>query len=119
MTNHDQINTKGVPCLSPTSKEASAADRHRRVVRQSCWDGGIRRLLPEMTYTATGFSNPVRVVFDAIQRPKTIEDRRETGSISGLRFIGGVTRRISWTAGLSRADDVGLEDDLLVLSQWK
>jgi hydrogenase-4 component B len=52
--------------------------RHRRVVRQPCWDGGLRRLLPEMTYTATGFSNPVRVIFDAIQRPKTIEDRRET-----------------------------------------
>jgi hydrogenase-4 component B len=52
--------------------------RHRRVVRRPCWDGGIRRLLPEMTYTATGFSNPVRVIFDAILRPTAIEDRRET-----------------------------------------
>jgi hydrogenase-4 component B len=52
--------------------------RHRRVVRQQCWDGGLRQLLPEMTYTATGFSNPVRVIFEAIRRPKTIEDRRET-----------------------------------------
>ena len=52
--------------------------RHRRIVRQPCWDGGIRRLLPEMTYTATGFSNPVRVIFDAVIRPTTIEDTRET-----------------------------------------
>jgi hydrogenase-4 component B len=31
-----------------------------------------------MTYTATGFSNPVRVIFDAIFRPTTVEDTRET-----------------------------------------
>jgi hydrogenase-4 component B len=52
--------------------------RRRTVSRRACWDGGIRRLLPEMTYTATGFSNPVRVVFDAIFRPTIVEDTRET-----------------------------------------
>jgi hydrogenase-4 component B len=52
--------------------------RHRTVVRRVCWDGGIRRLLPEMTYTATGFSNPVRVIFHAIFRPTIVEDTRET-----------------------------------------
>ena len=52
--------------------------RTRRRVRQERWDGGVRRLLPEMTYTATGFSNPVRVIFDAIFRPTTVEDTRET-----------------------------------------
>jgi hydrogenase-4 component B len=52
--------------------------RKRRVTRKIRWDGGVRRLLPEMTYTATGFSNPVRVVFDAILRPLTVEDTRET-----------------------------------------
>jgi len=31
-----------------------------------------------MTYTATGFSNPVRVIFDAVFRPTTVEDTRET-----------------------------------------
>jgi len=31
-----------------------------------------------MTYTATGFSNPVRVIFDAVFRPTTISDTRET-----------------------------------------
>jgi hydrogenase-4 component B len=52
--------------------------RRRRVVRQPRWDGGIKRLLPEMTYTATGFSNPVRVIFDAVLRPTLTEDTRET-----------------------------------------
>jgi hydrogenase-4 component B len=54
------------------------AARRRRVSRRACWDGGIRRLLPEMTYTATGFSNPVRVIFQAIFRPTVVEDTRET-----------------------------------------
>ncbi len=52
--------------------------RHRRWARRERWDGGVRRLLPEMTYSATGFSNPVRVIFDAIFRPTTVEDTRET-----------------------------------------
>ena len=50
----------------------------RRVVRGECWDGGIRRLWPELTYTATGFSNPVRVIFQAVFRPTIVEDTRET-----------------------------------------
>ena len=50
----------------------------RMVIVRSCWDGGLRKLLPEMTYTATGFSNPVRVIFEGIFRPAQIEDRRET-----------------------------------------
>jgi hydrogenase-4 component B len=50
----------------------------RRLARLSRWDGGVRRLLPEMTYTATGFSNPVRVIFDAVFQPTTVEDTRET-----------------------------------------
>jgi len=50
----------------------------RAVARRPAWDGGIRRLLPEMTYTATGFSNPVRVIFDAIFQPTTVEDTRAT-----------------------------------------
>ena len=52
--------------------------KERRVSRQPAWDGGVRRLLPEMTYTATAFSNPVRVVFNAIFHPSTVEDTRET-----------------------------------------
>ena len=52
--------------------------RRQKLVRRQRWDGGVRRLLPEMTYTATGFSNPVRVIFDAVFRPTTISDTRET-----------------------------------------
>ena len=52
--------------------------RSRRCAKRERWDGGVRRLLPEMTYTATGFSNPVRVIFDAIFHPTTVEDTRET-----------------------------------------
>ncbi len=52
--------------------------RVRKIERKTVWDGGIRRLLPEMTYTATGFSNPVRVVFNAVFRPSTVEDTKET-----------------------------------------
>ena len=52
--------------------------RNRKLSRKVRWDGGVRNLLPEMTYTATGFSNPVRVIFDAVFRPTTVEDTRET-----------------------------------------
>jgi len=52
--------------------------RARQLAHGERWDGGVRRLLPEMTYTATGFSNPVRVIFDAFFRPTTVEDARET-----------------------------------------
>jgi hydrogenase-4 component B len=55
--------------------------RERRVVRNELWAGGIPRLLPEMSYTATGFSNPVRVVFQAIFRPNIVEDTRQTVSV--------------------------------------
>jgi hydrogenase-4 component B len=54
--------------------------RHRKRRREPPWDGGVRHLFPEMTYTATGFSNPVRVVFDALLRPRTVEDTEETVS---------------------------------------
>ena len=60
------------------------AVRRRTVSRRTCWDGGIRRLLPERTYTATGFSNPVRVIFRAIFRPTIVEDTREIAAYGGL-----------------------------------
>jgi hydrogenase-4 component B len=52
--------------------------KSRMVTKRPAWDGGVRRLIPEMTYTATGFSNPVRVIFDAVFRPSTFDDRKET-----------------------------------------
>jgi hydrogenase-4 component B len=54
--------------------------RRQKLSRRERWAGGVRNLLPEMTYTATGFSNPVRVIFDAVFRPTTVEDTRETVS---------------------------------------
>ncbi len=51
--------------------------RRRKVERRPRWDGGVRRFLPEMTYTASGFAQPVRVIFEAVLRPKIV-DRRET-----------------------------------------
>jgi len=54
--------------------------RGRRVTRSPRWDGGVRVLLPETTYSATGFSNPVRVVFEDVLRPVAIVDTRETVS---------------------------------------
>jgi hydrogenase-4 component B len=55
--------------------------RRRAVVRRALWAGGIPRLLPQMTYTATGFSNPVRVVFQAIFQPNITEDTRQTVAV--------------------------------------
>jgi hydrogenase-4 component B len=52
--------------------------RARTVMRGPAWEGGIRRLFPEMTYTATGFSNPVRVIFQAIFRPSIFDEMKET-----------------------------------------
>ena len=63
--------------------------RKRRVSRRPAWDGGLRRLFPDMTYTATGFSNPVRVVFDAVFRPTTVEDTRDTVAEHFRTAIGG------------------------------
>jgi hydrogenase-4 component B len=51
--------------------------RERRQARVPAWDGGLRWLWPGITYTATGFSNPVRVVFREILRPMVVEDSTE------------------------------------------
>jgi len=64
--------------------------RQRAVAKRELWAGGIPRLLPEMSYTATGFSNPVRVVFQAIFRPNIIEDTRAT---VGVHFRTAIRRR--------------------------
>jgi hydrogenase-4 component B len=56
----------------------SILTRLRKVTRGPVWAGGVRRLLPKMTYTATGFSNPVRVIFEAVFRPVIFDEMRET-----------------------------------------
>ncbi|MGH9353285.1 MAG: hypothetical protein ACRD2G_14185, partial [Terriglobia bacterium] len=69
---------------------AGRLTRRRSVARGEVWAGGIPRLLPEMTYTATGFSNPVRVVFQAIFRPNIVEDTRQTIAV---HFRTAIRRR--------------------------
>jgi hydrogenase-4 component B len=43
-----------------------------------------------MTYTATGFSNPVRVIFEAVLQPHAVMDTRETVS---EHFRAAIRRR--------------------------
>lgn len=66
------------------------ATRKRKVGRNEVWAGGIPRLLPEMSYTGTGFSNPVRVIFQAIFRPNINEDTRQTVAV---HFRTAILRR--------------------------
>jgi hydrogenase-4 component B len=48
-----------------------------RCLRKPVWAGGLASLFPELTYTATGFSNPVAVTFSAIFHPTQVEDSSE------------------------------------------
>ena len=75
------------------------ATRKRAMRRAARWDGGLHRLLPEMTYTATGFSSPVRVIFRAIFRPRAAEDVRETVSV---HFRTAIRRRYEEVHVVSR-----------------
>lgn len=53
------------------------ATRRRRRKREAAWDGGLHRLLPELTYSATGFSQPARVIFSAVLAPnRPVEDEK-------------------------------------------
>ncbi len=51
--------------------------RRRGSTRGEAWAGGLRHLRPEVTYTATGFSNPVRVIFAALLTPAASEESTE------------------------------------------
>jgi hypothetical protein len=51
--------------------------RGRMLKRGPVWDGGLRHLWSGITYTATGFSNPVRVMFEAVLQPAAGEDSVE------------------------------------------
>jgi hydrogenase-4 component B len=55
--------------------------RHQRFARGAAWDGGLRRLSPNLTYTATGFSNPVRVIFAALLSPAASEESTEAVAV--------------------------------------
>src|SRR5208337_5413799 len=44
--------------------------RKAKTRRGPTWDCGQRGLTPQMEYTATGFSKPVRMIFKALFRPR-------------------------------------------------
>jgi hydrogenase-4 component B len=73
--------------------------RRRSFVRRPVWAGGARRLFPELTYTATGFSNPVRVTFNALFHPREIEDTSET---VGQHFRMAIRRQVEEVHVLDR-----------------
>jgi len=68
--------------------------KSRTVTKRPAWDGGVRRLLPEMTYTATGFSNPVRVIFEAIFRSSMFDDRKDTIAVHFRTAIGNKRKEV-------------------------
>jgi hydrogenase-4 component B len=95
------------------------ATRGRTVAQRAVWAGGLRSLWPGITYTATGFSNPVRVIFGAVLHPAAGEDSTEAvvqhfrtairrdqveahivdrlvlePPVSGLRWLASIVRRM-------------------------
>lgn len=76
-----------------------ALTRRRRRTRRRAWDGGLHRLLPQLTYTATGFSNPVRVIFQAVLAP-TKPTQNEV--IVAEHFRTAITRTVDESYALDR-----------------
>jgi len=68
----------------------------RRVSRGAVWDGALPRLLPELTYTAAGFSNPIRVVFEGVFA-SSVEESREAVA-AHLRTAIRLVRRETYFA---------------------
>ncbi|MGH8274442.1 MAG: hypothetical protein ACRES9_09380, partial [Gammaproteobacteria bacterium] len=54
--------------------------RRRRLTRHALWDAGLVRVRPEMTYTATAFASPVRVLFHAVFQPVTASQEHRQGA---------------------------------------
>ena len=73
--------------------------RRRQRTFGPVWAGGLNQLSPELTYTATGFSNPVRVTFNAIFHPTAVEDSRE---MVAVHFRMAIRRRIEEAHVLDR-----------------
>lgn len=59
--------------------------RRTQVERRPPWNGGIPRLRPEMAYTATTFSAPVRVLFDAVFEPEIAREEQRQGTFLTAR----------------------------------
>ncbi|MGH8154453.1 MAG: proton-conducting transporter membrane subunit [Rhodanobacteraceae bacterium] len=59
--------------------------RRNRVARQIPWNGGIPHLRPEMAYTATTFSAPARVLFNAVFDPEVARQEQHQGAFLTAR----------------------------------
>lgn len=91
--------------------------RRNRITKASLWDAGLTRLSPEMTYNATAFAAPVRVLFDTLLRPVVAERLESHGAFSTGQvrdthlehivdrlttrpLIRGLDRIAEWIAGM-------------------
>ncbi len=66
-------------------------NRHRKVVRHEPWQGGVKQLPVNAHYTATGFSNPIVVIFRAILRPHQPIEQEE---LLASHFHAAVRREV-------------------------
>jgi hydrogenase-4 component B len=87
--------------------------RQRRRATKRVWAGGLSQLPAEFTYTASGFSSPVRVTFNAIFHPAEAEDSRE---MVGVHFRMAIRRRIDETHVLDRLFYKPLHDSVRSLA---
>lgn len=63
--------------------------RYRRIARRSPWGAGLVHIQPEMTYNATTFAAPVRVLFDGLLQPVVTERAEQQGaSVTALHREG-------------------------------
>ncbi len=62
--------------------------RKAKTVRGPTWDCGQRGLTPQMEYTATGFSKPIRMIFKALFRPRRDVQREFDFSPHFARKLG-------------------------------
>jgi hydrogenase-4 component B len=59
--------------------------RRRRTTRYVPWNAGLPRVRPEMTYTATTFAAPARVLFDAVFNPEVAREEQRQGAFVTAR----------------------------------
>ena len=59
--------------------------RRHRTTRHVPWNAGLPRVRPEMTYTATTFAAPARVLFDAVFNPEVAREEQRQGAFVTAR----------------------------------
>ena len=87
--------------------------RKRRVVRRRPWDAGLVRLQPEMTYTATAFAAPVRVLFERLLKPVVAEHAQQHGA-----FVVGSNRREQLSNVVERLLIRPISSSARVMAEW-